>query len=328
MHKYLLFILLSFIWIGNIFAQPMLSPNATVYLLTCTPGTEVWTKYGHTGIYVKDPDNRLDIVFNYGNFSFGENFYINFIKGDTYYQLGIEPYSYFDKVYKRLGRKTYWQELNLTQEQKQQVFDALSINYRPENRFYHYNFVFDNCATRPYYLLKTALQDTIISPYEGYANQSYRTAISHYTRQHSWVDFGINLIFGKKADQLMENEQRLFLPEELMFYLSAAHLSDGTPLVLRENIQPFDIESVPWYADCRVGIAIFAIMMVLISWWDRRRNKLSWWWDVLLGIIYLTLFILVIFLTFFSSHPLVGFNWRLILLPIVHLCARLIYWLR
>ena len=328
MRKYLLYILLSLLWTGNSFAQTLLSPNAKVHLLTCTPGTEVWTKYGHTGIYVEDPDNQLDIVFNYGNFSFGENFYINFIKGDTYYQLGIEPYYYFDAVYKRLGRKTYWQELNLTQEQKQKVFDALVINYRPENRFYHYNFVFDNCATRPYHLLKAALNDTIISSYEGYANQPYRAAISHYTRPHSWVDFGINLIFGKKANVPMNNEQRLFLPEELMFYLSAAHLSDGTPLVVSENIQAFEIEAVPWYADSRIGIAIFALLLMLISWWDRKRNKLSWWVDILFGMVYLILFVLVIFLTYFSSNPLVGFNWRLILLPVIHICARLIYWLR
>ena len=328
MRKYLFCILLSLLWVSHSFAQKLLSPNAKVYLLTCTPGTEVWTKYGHTGIYVDDPDNQLDIVFNYGNFSFGENFYINFIKGETYYQLGIEPYHYFDAIYQRLGRKTYWQELNLTQDQKQQVFDALIVNYRPENRFYHYNFVFDNCATRPYHLLKAALNDTIISSYEGYANQPYRAAISHYTRPHSWVDFGINLIFGKKANVPMNNEQRLFLPEELMFYLSSAHLSDGTPLVLREDILPFEIEAVPWYADCRVGITIFALLLVLISWWDRKRNKLSWWVDILFGMVYLILFVLVIFLTYFSSHPLVGFNWRLILLPVIHICARLIYWLR
>ena len=36
----------------------------------------------------------------------------------------------------------------------------------------------------------------------------------------------------------------------------------------------------------------------------------------------------VIFLTFFSCHPLVGFNWRLFLFPFIHVCTRLIYILR
>lgn len=329
MRKHLLFIILSLLFCTPLSAQILLSDSAKIYLLTCTPGTEVWSKYGHTGIRVCDEDNKMDIVFNYGIFSLMEDgFYLKFIKGETYYQLGIESYSHFVRFYNKIGRKTYLQELNLTPMQKQQVFDALMVNYQPENRFYLYNFVFDNCATRPYYLLKNALQDTIISSYQGYANQPFRSTITHYTGPYSWVDFGINLVFGSKADEPMTNEQRLFLPEELMFYLSEAHLSDGTPLVIHENIAPFEIAPVPWYADYRFGIALFALLMVLISWWDRKRNKLSWWLDAILGLVYLVLLAIVIFLTFFSVHPLVGFNWRLLILPLIHLCSRLIYWLR
>lgn len=333
MRKYLFAILLSIFALQGIaqsFTQPIaLSEEAKIYLLTCTPGTEVWSKYGHTGIRVCDPARKMDIVFNYGIFSLMEKgFYLKFIQGETYYQLGIESYSYFVKFYSKIGRKTYLQELNLTQTQKQSVFDALLINYQPENRYYLYNFVFDNCATRPYHLLKQALQDTIISTYQGYLNQPFRSTITHYTGPYSWVDLGINLVFGPKADQPMNNEQRLFLPEELMFYLSQAHLTDGTPLVIRENIAPFQVAPVPWYKDSRLGLACFALFMIIISWWDRKRHKLSWWIDAILGVVYLILLTIVIFLTFFSVHPLVGFSWRLIMLPLIHLCARLIYWLR
>ena len=333
MRKYLFAILLSIITLQGIaqsFTQPIaLSEEAKIYLLTCTPGTEVWSKYGHTGIRVCDPARKMDIVFNYGIFSLmKKGFYLKFIQGETYYQLGIESYSYFVKFYSKIGRKTYLQELNLTQTQKQSVFDALLINYQPENRYYLYNFVFDNCATRPYHLLKQALQDTIISTYQGYLNQPFRSTITHYTGPYSWVDLGINLVFGPKADQPMNNEQRLFLPEELMFYLSQAHLTDGTPLVIHENIAPFQVAPVPWYKDSRLGLACFALFMIIISWWDRKRHKLSWWIDAILGVVYLILLTIVIFLTFFSVHPLVGFSWRLIMLPLIHLCARLIYWLR
>jgi len=333
MRKYIFFILLSFCTLRGMSQTTSqsitLSEDAKIYLLTCTPGSEVWSKYGHSGIRVYDPENSLDIVFNYGIFSMMEKgFYRKFVQGETYYQLGIESYAHFVQFYGSIGRKTYLQELNLTPNQKQKVVDALIVNYHPKNRYYLYNFVFDNCATRPYHLLKTALQDTISSSYQGYTNHTFRSAISHYTGPHSWIDFGINLVFGKKANQPMTNEQRLFLPEELMFYLSEAQLSDGTPLVLNENIQAFQIEPVPWYKDCRLGIVFFAILMILISWWDRKRNKLSWWIDILLMFVYVFLLAIVIFLTFFSIHPLVGFNWRLIILPIIHLCARLIYWLR
>ena len=175
-------------------AQRLLSDSAQIYLLTCTPGEQVWSKYGHTGIRVVDATNKLDIVFNYGIFNLmADDFYLKFVRGETYYQLGIESYPYFEKFYSSIGRTTYWQELNLTQVQKQQIFDALLINYQPKNRYYLYNFVFDNCATRPYYLIKNALRDTIVSSYKGYEGTSYREAITHYTGHNSWVDFGIKI---------------------------------------------------------------------------------------------------------------------------------------
>ena len=303
-----------------------LSDSAQIYLLTCTPGNQVWSKYGHTGIRVMDNTQKLDIVFNYGIFDLtSDDFYIKFVHGETYYQLGIESYRYFDNFYRHIGRITYWQELNLTLPQKQQIFDALLLNYKPENRYYLYNFVFDNCATRPYYLIKNALQDSIISSYQGYQGTTFRQAITHYTGHNSWVDFGINLIFGSEADEAMTNEQRLFLPEELMNYMAQAHLSDGTPLVKDQHIAAFPDAIVPWYTNCWLGLALFALLMLALSLYDKQRGHLSWGVDAALGIVYLLLVALVIFLTCFSCHPLVGFNWRLIVLPFIHICTRLVY---
>ena len=324
----ILFLIYSLVSVTT-FAAIQLSDSAQIHLLTCTQGEQVWSTYGHTGIRVIDPANKLDVVFNYGIFSLmDDDFYIKFVKGETYYQLGIESYYRFMTFYSSIGRTTYWHELNLTTQQKQCIYDALMVNYLPKNRYYLYNFVFDNCATRPYHLIKQALQDSIISEYQGYINHDFRSTISHYTGHNSWVDFGINLVFGKDADQLMNNEQRLFLPEELMNYFAQAHLSDGTPLVIRQEIGPFAPVTVPWYANCWFGMTVFALLMLVISLYDRRKQRLTLAVDIILFIIYLLLISLVIFLTFFSCHPLVGFNWRLILLPIIHLCTRLVYWLR
>ena len=322
------FILLILLCLNSIFsaANLVLSDSAKIQLLTCTPGDQLWAKYGHSAIRVIDTNNNIDYVFNYGIFDLlADNFYIKFLRGETYYQLGVDRYDYFDAFYSSIGRITYWQELNLTLNQKQRIFDDLLINYRPENRFYLYNFVFDNCATRPFYLIQKALQDSINSDYIGYTGTTFRSAITHYTGKNSWADFGINLIFGSKADQPMTNHQRLFLPEELMNYLAHATLSDGTPLVKEQHIMPFPPAHVSWYANCWVGIVIFTILMFWLSIDDRKRGKLTWGVDLVLGIIYILLIGIVVFLTFFSCHPLVGFNWRLILFPLIHICTRLIY---
>ncbi|MBQ1874843.1 MAG: DUF4105 domain-containing protein [Paludibacteraceae bacterium] len=303
-----------------------LSERSRVSLLTCTPGQELYARYGHTALLVADPEQDLELVFNYGIFDFNvDHFYYKFVKGETYYQLGAELYSQFMLEYAYAGREVYEQELNLTRQQRQAVFDALLENFKPENRVYLYNFVFDNCATRPLALIERALGDSIHSTYRGYQGLTYREFISHYTRPSSWEDFGINLLFGCRADRKMEERQNLFLPEEVMNYVAVATLPNGQPLVRKQQVAPFKIDPVPWYETWYLGAVVFFLVMLIITRVDKHRGHISWWVDIVLAVVYLLLVALVIFLTYFSIHPLVGFNWRLLLLPVLHLCARLSY---
>ena len=322
-----LFILCLAAWIGA--EARSLSEEARISLLTCTPGEELYARYGHTAIRVQDPQNRLDLVFNYGIFDFNtDHFYWKFVKGETWYELGAITMPWFMLEYEEEHRPVYEQVLNLNPSQREEIWQALVLNYEPENRKYLYNFVFDNCATRPYLLIQKALGDTIRSGYTGNTGTTYRRFIRRYTGSMTWANAGINLLFGPKADKPMNNEQRLFLPEELMLYMAQAHLSDGTPLVNESEIGSFDLPKTPWYASWPLGWAVYFIVVCLISWWDRRRGKRSRWLDIAVGVPYVLLLVLVAFLTFFSCHPLVGFGWRLLIIPLTHLCARFIYILR
>ena len=306
-----------------------LSEQARVSLITCTPGEELYARYGHTALRVCDETNGIDITFNYGIFDFNtEHFYWKFVRGETWYELGVAPTWWFMQEYTQTGRPVYEQELNLSPEQREALWQALETNYEPQNRQYLYNFVFDNCATRPYVLLKQVLGDTLLSDYMGYTGITYRQFIRHYTGALTWENAGINLLFGPKADRPMNNEQRLFLPEELMRFMQEARLSDGTPVVSESRIGAFQAPHTPWYASWPLGLALYFVLVCLISWRDRKRQRGSWWLEATVGTIYLLLIIIVTFLTFFSCHPLVGFGWRLLIIPLTHLCARLIYIVR
>ena len=322
-----IFILCLSAWIG-VQAQG-LSEEAQISLLTCTPGEELYARYGHTAIRVTDEANNLDLVFNYGIFDFNtDHFYWKFVRGETWYELGVSPYWWFMREYEEEHRPVYEQVLNLTPSQRNEIWQALVRNYEPENRQYLYNFVFDNCATRPYLLIQKALGDTIHSDYTGYTGTTYRRFIRRYTGSMTWANAGINLLFGPKADKPMTNTQRLFLPEELMLYMAQARISNGTPLVREGQIGTFELPHTPWYASWPFGLALYFLFVALISYWDRRRMKRSRWIDIIFVCLYGLLLLLVAFLTFFSCHPLVGFGWRLIILPLTHLCARFIYILR
>lgn len=305
------------------------SDETRVSLLTCAPGSELYARYGHTAIRIADPVSGTDWVFNYGIFDFNtDHFYWKFVRGETWYMLGAADLDRFLYEYRLEQRPVYEQVLNLTPEQRDRLIEALLVNYMPENRTYLYNFVFDNCATRPYRLIQSVLGDSILSTYKGAEGQTYRRFIQHYTGRGSWADFGIELLFGARSQHRMQGEERLFLPEELMFYLSEATLADGTPLVQKEHIAPFVFTPLPWYKTWYFGMSLIVLALVAISLWDRKRKRLSRWLDILFAVLYILLLALVTFLTFFSIHPMVGFGWRLLVIFIAYLCIRLIAILR
>ena len=300
-----------------------------IWLLTCTPGDNLYEHYGHTALRVVDTEEQIDLCFNYGTFSFDtDNFYWKFVKGETWYMLSVEPTMFFLEDYVEEKRPVYMQELNLTDIQKKRIAVALMENYRPENREYLYNFVEDNCSTRPFRLLKEVLGDSLKSTYKGHEGETFRKFIRRYTREYTVIDGLINMIFGARADRKMYGEDRLFLPEELMFYMQEVTLADGTRLVGKSDIAPFVIKETRWWESCFLYIALFAVLMTLLSIYDRKRGRISWGVDAVLGVMYVLILALTIFLTFFSIHPLVGFNWRLLVIPAIHLCTRLIYILR
>lgn len=328
MRKLLLTILCSISLLPGM-AGTLLSDEAYISLLSCSPGNDLYAHYGHTAIRVFDPEKHIDLVFNYGLFSFNDShFYLHFIQGQTWYELGVESMREFMYEYILEHRPVSEQVLNLTPDQRESYFRALLKNSEPQNRKYLYNFVFDNCATRPIVLLEQVLGDTIISPYSGHDGMTYRRTLQYYNRRGSWADFGINLIFGRRSDIVMHGRDCIFLPEPLMRYLEHATYADGRPVVCQQQCIPFDVRPVPWYATWYFGLTILALVLIGLNIYDRRRGKRSRWADMVLYIGYAAILILVVFLTFFSIHPLVGFSWYLLIIPAIHLCTRLIYILR
>jgi len=105
--KLLVLILLLFVNFAQAEA-PKLSPEAQISILTCGPGSELYSLFGHSAIRVKDPVKQIDVVFNYGTFSFDENFYFNFAMGRLNYRLSISNMEQFMYTYlnQKYGLKT------------------------------------------------------------------------------------------------------------------------------------------------------------------------------------------------------------------------------
>ncbi|MBK8428545.1 MAG: DUF4105 domain-containing protein [Lewinellaceae bacterium] len=84
-------------------------------------------------------------------------FCLKFCRGKLLYFLDLEPYRSFEygNLSDRRGMKEQWLQLDTVQ--KQRLFTLLQENAKEENRYYKYDFFYDNCATRIRDIVKESL---------------------------------------------------------------------------------------------------------------------------------------------------------------------------
>ena len=67
-----------------------------MYLITCNPGTETYSHYGHSALRIVIPEKNSDLVYNWGVFDFSTpNFAWKFAKGRLEYMLLADSFKNF-----------------------------------------------------------------------------------------------------------------------------------------------------------------------------------------------------------------------------------------
>lgn len=315
----------------SVSAQQQLSGNARVSLITILPGEAPEELFGHSAVRVQDPGQGLDISFNYGTFEFDSFFLPKFVYGELNYFLSVAQFSRALEHYRQRNRPVIEQELNLTIDHKQAFFDFLTINARDENRYYRYDFLFDNCSTRIRDAIKTALGDKIQFNPEPDPGLSFRQLISLYLTDKPFLNFGIDLLLGSPVDRIAEPEETMFLPDYLMEAFEQATVNfDGEiiPLVAAtDQILHIDgynsSSSSPWAV---IFTWILFLTGVLVTYFNYRNKQVyQRWLDLPLFAVSGLIGLVIIFLWFISLHEVTVNNlnllWalpsHLILLPVV-----------
>jgi len=261
-----------------------LSPAAQVSVITCGPGTELYSTFGHSAFRIKDPVNGLDRVYNYGTFNFNTpNFYVKFARGKLLYELRAYDFSNFLRGYHEENRWVKEQVLNLKNDQAQQVFDFLENNAKPENRAYKYDFFYDNCSTKMMAVLEQVLgTDLVFDPNFEEGKYTHRQLIQMYLGELPWSDFGIDLALGSVIDREIPSKAYMFLPDYVLQGVDASGIKESgiiKPLVKETNtiLDSKPLINKGWSITPFWVFTILAVAVILISIRDfkkRRRNKL------------------------------------------------------
>ncbi len=315
--KIVILLLFLSVW-AQLFAQ---QDSLRVSVLTCSPGQEVYSLYGHTAIRVQAPKDSLDEVFNYGVFDFRKpHFTWHFVLGQTDYMVEPLPWRYFIVDYERRGSSITEQELNLTPSEARCLLSALAENCRPENREYRYNFLYNNCTTKVRDMVEDIIMGSVQYP-DSLPHQTARQILHKYTAQHPWAQEGNDLLLGAEMDTIMSERAAMFIPENMMQAFDGAYIlsrnGDMRPLVRSKKVI---LEAKPQAVEPEFPLSptqamlVFAAICLLILMLEIWTKRLFWLWDVLILLLQGIAGTLLTFMFLFSEHPGVGSNWQVWLL--------------
>ncbi|MCW5920834.1 MAG: DUF4105 domain-containing protein [Saprospiraceae bacterium] len=305
---------------------PALSDSARVSLMTVAPGEFLYSTFGHSALRILDPANRLDRCYNYGTFDFEQpNFILKFCRGKLLYYLDVEPYRGFERGNLRDQRAMQEQTLNLSQTQKQRLFEVLEENALEENRYYKYDFFYDNCATR----IRDVVGLTFDQPIQWDSSRlalgtTMRQLLNPYMTSQPWTHFGMNLGLGYAADRRALAQDFMFLPDHVRDMFAAARINDTTPLVASErNIPEYPFPTTefrPGFLDRPLWVMSLVALLGLLSMFHRLTERI---FDTVFWFVLGASGLLIALLWFATDHSATKTNFNLLWALPTHL---LVFW--
>ena len=290
--------------------------DTTMYLITCGPGTEIYSIYGHSALLV-DITGR-DTVYNWGIFDFDTpNFAWKFAKGKLDYMLGAERLKNFLTGYFYESRYVLSQKINLDPGEKKIVLELVNENLKPENVRYRYDFFYDDCSSRIRDLLEKAVGNSMIYPPETGEQPTFRQLIGEYQQYYPWQQFGIDLLIGSNAEKKADIRDKMFLPDYLMSGLSAAEVDrNGSNVALLDKARKLlDFEAPvrkrnfytsPFFI---LSMLLVVIAFLSLQFKSKIQNNII---DFVLFFVFALLAVMMIFFNFFTDHQQLRANYNIL----------------
>ena len=293
------------------------SCNLRISLLTCAPGEELYSTFGHTALRVQDTSNGTDYIFNYGTFEFGPDFYTKFIRGKLLYFLSVEEFNDFIYEYRLQSRSIQEQVMQLTCGEKQKLYTALQQNAQEQNRYYRYDFLFDNCTTRAGdIVVKNADSAVIFRNILPNDRPTFRNLIHSYLNagHQYWSKLGIDVLLGVKLDMKATNREAMFLPDYLLKGFDSAGINNRSlvtpPQIILDMPSPLKRKSLftPGLVFSILLIVVIVISFVQFNWARRAIDIFDFLFFFSLGLAG----ILLLFMWFGTDHKVCQNNFNLL----------------
>jgi hypothetical protein len=323
---FLLGFIFSLFFFKNAFSQS--SNDTIVYLLTCGPGIETYSIYGHSALRIAIPEKHTDSVYNWGVFDFNtKNFVWKFAKGRLDYMVIGESLKGFLQGYFFEQRYVYSQRINIDASEARILIGLINENLKPENVKYRYDFFYDDCTTRIRDLLEKSIGEKLkYPPDEPGKVPTFRDMVGKYQSPYPWYKFGVDLIMGSTADKKAGFRDRMFLPIDMKDELTESYVyRSGKMIPLLQNPEVLLDFKAPVVKQMILFSPLYIftllIIMILILAALIKSRKIIRIADIVIYSVFSALSVLMIFFNFFTDHQQMRWNLNIIWLnPFILVC--------
>lgn len=296
--------------------------DVKISLLTVSKDDVLYSWFGHTAILVEAPGTS--IVYDYGRFSFGEDFYLNFAMGRLWYKCSATWAQYELQQFLQSKRTVSKVELDLTSAQKCAVYTFLDTNASEQYNTYLYHNYNDNCATR----IRDLLSKITDGDFENWAKKqegvSFRAQISRILRHSPFIMWVLDYLQGPSIDMPATLWEEMFLPENLEKAL-VKYGKLGSEITFLTDFRDTDTRPLNFEKPQSIILisAVFGILCGAIVYLSKRRCRPLYYGftatvDLILGL----MSCLLIFMMCFTMHDYCWNNENLVFInPLLIIAA-------
>lgn len=319
-----LFVSLFFFFCKNSFAQDnaaSIYDDLTISVLTFGPGEDLYSIFGHTALRLKNTQSNVDIFYNWGTFEFGGptikdqiTFGLSFLRGKLPYALSNSSFDRGIYEYKRDKRFADEQVLDLTVDQKRSIVRAVSQNIKNENRYYKYDFYFDNCTTR----IRDIIDDKVGGlqyPKAKNSEYTFRDLLHEHLGNFPWTQFGMDIVLGTQSDRVASQRDQMFLPFYFRDYLDKSTTNGKSVLKDSKRILNFEKKNLKTGLFTPKTVFLILLIVELLGFFlfyisgDRGFLK---WFDRIWFVIIAFSSIVFLFMWFGTEHTVCANNYNLL----------------
>lgn len=256
----------------------------SVYLMTMGQGDQVWERYGHNAIGIRDRRTNADVVFNWGLFSFDEPGFIGrFLRGEMMYWMGGQDAASALAQYRMLNRTVEVQELNLSPAQRLALLEFIQWNARDENKFYRYDYFLDNCSTRVRDALDRVLGGAIRSATDTVnSGTTFRWQALRLMAEDRLITLGVDIGLGRRTDRPISQWEEMFIPMKVRDRVRELRVPDDSgrlvPLVTSERVV-FQAQRAPERESPPALALPLAVIGILLggglAWLGKRQSRVA-----------------------------------------------------